>query len=204
MKKRVVIVAVALLALGVCQAQALPVVIHFGPGDAPTAGVVTKAGSLYTGDGILLPMMQLINTPLNHDRYLTDAVLSFGYDGGQTNWVEVTGGFAPAEIEGGSVLLAGSFTDFHVTGTSFGIFVQGAGADTMHPLLLAFAGLGLDTPFELFGMSMAVRTSHPGVYDAFSTGIANTAIPSVPDPGSTLLLFGMGLAGLAAIKRRCG
>jgi hypothetical protein len=195
MKKVLMMLAVAVLAFGVGQAQAAPIVIDFA---GFSGGSVVVNGGTYTGSNIPVGFLQLINTPQNSGSYTTNAVMNFAYGGGD-NWVNIVGGFAPAGLEDGSILLSGTFSSFNVGATPNGISIQAGGPDTKNPVLLTFAGLPVDTQFVLFGMTMDMSTDTSGVSKAISSSMSNTA---VPDPGSTLLLLGMGLTGLVAVRRR--
>jgi hypothetical protein len=58
--------------------------------------------------------------------------------------------------------------------------------------------LPVNTPFTFFGFTIAFQPGAAGTYTPFSTDMSNTAIP---EPG-TMVLFGTGLVGLAAIARK--
>jgi hypothetical protein len=98
-----------------------------------------------------------------------------------------------------TTLLTGTFANFEVERTAYGIKLDMGGADVKNPTLLAWLGLYIGTPFSMDGWTMAAATQNPNVYTTFSTDISNTA---VPEPGSMMLL-GTGLFGLVgAIRRR--
>ena len=195
------IVGSAIVALllfgGASVANAAAIIIDFGGGVA--GGSVVISGNRYTGSGILVPLVQLINTPQNAGSYTTNAVLSFVYEFGVANQVTIIGGFAPANIANGSTLMTGTFTSFNAMGTPSGIRIEGIGNDTKHRELVAFAGLPSNTIFQWNAFTLIASTNTPGTYLPFSTDVGNTA---VPDAGSSLLLLGMGLVGLRMWRKR--
>jgi len=184
-------------------AAATPIIIDFSTGTGGPGGTIVVTDGVVTGSGILIDSLTVLGAPVSgvfdvngtgtgHDG--PSGVLNFVYGGG-ANSISITGGIPALDIPNGTVLLSGTFADFWWVNTNS---VYGAGPDAKSELLLRELGVPLDTQFKFFGFSIAMP-DYP--YTAYSTDISNT---SVPDAGSSLLLMGLGLAGLGVWRKRLG
>jgi hypothetical protein len=193
---------------GVVASASAAVIIDFGTGTAGAGGTVTStSGGNAVGVAIPVGVMTFTNGPTvtSYDTSGTatssaqDANLSASLDfNTATNTITITGGIPTLSIANGTTLLSGSFSSFSVT-NNFGVLlsVNGQGPDTKSPLLLQALGLPTNTPFQFFGFTIA-SLANGTVFNAFSTDIANTA---VPEPTSILLL-GTVLVGVCRVLRR--
>jgi len=116
------------------------------------------------------------------------AVLTFNTS---TNTFVLTGGVIGLTGLGGTgnTLLSGSFDSF-----TSGSFFQAFGGDTKNATLLADLG----APNLPYTFRLSLFGSGSGTYNVTSADLENTP---VPEPGS-MVLFGSGLIGLAAMARR--
>lgn len=188
-------------------------VIDFGTGTAGSGGLIQPISGGWEGSGILIDTMLASGTPVNDGVYNVDGPAAATFNANNTPRSNGTIGVLSFNTVTGDFSITGSVPDLGVlapvtllSGT-MGSFTTGfdaggftlhvmSGTDTKNPALLSGLGIAAGTPFQFSGFSIAGIDNGDGTYTATSTDISN-----VPEPVTTGLL-GLGLAGLAAARRR--
>jgi len=174
-------------------------IIDFGTGALEDGGILTYLGG-NNSSGVNIPIgsMRVSGTPyFNGESIVTDGVLNYNTS---LNTVTIYGsvfGLPDANLLTGSF---SSFTTIFTAGRSL-MLINASGPDTKSPALLTELGLSTDTKFELYGFSLSGQPYEGSrtTFKATSTDFRNTSV--VPEPIS-LLLFGLGLIGVAGIRRK--
>jgi hypothetical protein len=175
------------------------------------------AGGPAVGTDILFQSIQGLDTPLNSgvtlacDGCLLDFITGANLTEGPALWnfgpggtLTLTGAVPALGLPAGTLLLVGSFagTPNEITdGDSFGLFAA-VGTDVKNETLAAFYGLGVDFTFGT--TSIQTTTLVDPATGAFSGTVVNADlnnVAAVPNSMSVLLL-GMGIVGLVAMRRR--
>jgi hypothetical protein len=202
------------LPLGMAQAAILKFDDPVTPG-----GTVSYdgAGGAAIGDAILIQSIQGIGTPLNDGVTLTctgctlDFTTGANVSEGPALWnfgpggtITLTGAVAALGLPAGTTLLSGTFsgTPNEITGgDAFGLFAA-VGTDVKNDALATFFGLGPDFTFATTSIQTATTVGADG---SFAGTVVNADLNNtqtvVPNP-MTVLLVGMGMVGLVAMRRR--
>ena len=200
MKKILRVLAVSVLAIFLVSGTALavPIVIDFEQGS--TSGGLISSDLLRTDAGIPLAKLKFIDSdgvPTYYDGffrmfYAADNSLPGGWG------ITIDGRVPSLGLGGPEVyrMLEGTFTSF--TANTVGNFVYGSGPDIKSPDLLSALGVPLDTEFAFLQFSLFAENIDGELF-ATSVDIRNTQ--QVPEP-ATMLLLGLGLVGLAGIRRK--
>jgi hypothetical protein len=181
-------------------------VIDFGTGSAGQGGTVTQNGSNAIGLNIPVGLLSVTignsmttyNTSgaANGVSASNVAALSFNT---AANTITIVGGIPTLGIANGTTLLTGTFSSVSVTNQGGVLLsVSGSGPDTKSQALLQALGVPLNTQFQFFGFSIS-SILNGNTYNAFSTDIANTA---VPEPTSMLLLGSVLVSVCTVLRRR--
>jgi hypothetical protein len=173
----------------------------------PMGGTITQSGSDYTGSDIPLDSLQVVGAPQNNGAYDLDGhsvsggyspfdglAALFSFNTGTKAFV-VDGTIPGMSISTNTNLLTGTISSWSVTPNQFtgALTFNFFGLDTKTPSLVSYLGLPAGQNWSFSGTEITGTAGH----GAFSTDIANTAIP---EPG-TLLLLGFGLVGLVGVRR---
>lgn len=197
--KRVLFVSALLVAMAAAGTARASTLIDFYYSGLP-AGHITLFGGNVSTTNVPITGMTVSGAPAGNGGYVvTDGVLAFDT---LAKTISITGTLnatTPVTLNLSGILLSGSISSFSMIAWPGGQFwLTLGGSDTKNPELLAAIGLAPDTAFAHFGFMAMVNPVGGGTgFEASGVDINNT---TVPDAGSTLLLFGIGLAGLRACR----
>lgn len=189
--------------------------LDFGTGGMGAGGTITAIAGGFSGSNIPVDALTVSGAPLNNGVWDTQgtatgsgatagdpnaAALSFNT---VTGAITIVGGVSGLGVPLGSTLLVNLGPAAITCSTQAGGVVlscSGSGNDTKDRTLLAALGINPLTTFNLFGFSITNATWNGTSGTVTSTDIVNTQ-GKIPEPAS-MLLFGLGLVGLAAWGRK--
>lgn len=198
--------------------------------DTAKKGVITPAAEIYSivkgkQDTPLVTFTSLVDGVAGSGvaaGQTTDAFLSFdatsaiaASDNGSGNYSQVfDGSFSFTDANSGANILTGNFTGAVLSATTgaFSLAINGSsttGGGTLDYTSDLFnLGLGNDFTFAATGLSRAISYSvghslnyKPNGFQGNLTGTFSTVPTSTPEP-AVIALFGLGLLGLGAARRR--